>query len=57
MIGLPIEHSHALAVSSLPPLHRDPFDRMIIAQATMLDVPVITIDPAIIQYEIETIGV
>lgn len=57
MIGLPIEHSHALAVSSLPPLHRDPFDRMIVAQATVLDVPVITSDPAIIQYEIETIAI
>jgi PIN domain nuclease of toxin-antitoxin system len=57
MIGLPIEHSHALAVSSLPPLHRDPFDRMIVAQATVLGVPVITSDPAIIQYEIETIAI
>jgi PIN domain nuclease of toxin-antitoxin system len=56
-IGLPLEHSHALAVSSLPPLHRDPFDRMIVAQATVLDVPVITSDPAIIQYEIETIAI
>lgn len=57
VIGLPIEHSHALAVSSLPPLHRDPFDRMIVAQAMILDVPVITADPAVIQYEVETIGV
>lgn len=57
IIGLPIEHSHALAVSALPPLHRDPFDRMIVAQAIVLDVPVITADPAVIQYEIETIGV
>jgi len=31
--ALPIEHSHALAVATLPPLHRDPFDRMLIAQA------------------------
>lgn len=57
LIGLPIEHSHALAVSSLPLLHRDPFDRLIVAQATALDVPVITSDPAIMQYEIETIAI
>ena len=30
---LPIEASHALAVSQLPPLHRDPFDRLLLAQA------------------------
>jgi PIN domain nuclease of toxin-antitoxin system len=57
LIGLPVEHSHALAVSSLPVLHRDPFDRLIVAQSTVLDVPVITADPAIAQYEIETIGI
>jgi PIN domain nuclease of toxin-antitoxin system len=57
LIGLPIEHAHALAVSSLPPLHRDPFDRLIVAQATVLDVPVLTADPAIRQYEIETIQI
>lgn len=57
IIALPIEHSHALAVSELPPLHRDPFDRMIVAQAMLLDVPIITADPAVMQYEIETIRV
>jgi len=57
LIGLPIEHSHALAVAALPPLHRDPFDRLIVAQAIALDVPVLTADPAIMQYEIETIRI
>lgn len=57
LIGLPIEHSHALAVASLPPLHRDPFDRLIVAQAMLLEVPVITADPAIVQYGIETIAI
>lgn len=57
LVGLPVEHSHALAVSSLPPLHHDPFDRLIVAQAKLLDVPVITADPAVMQYEIETIGI
>ena len=31
--GLPVEHAHALRVATLPNLHRDPFDRLLIAQA------------------------
>ena len=50
-----IEHGHALAVSSLPPLHRDPFDRLLVAQATALGAPIITADPAVAQYEVETL--
>lgn len=53
--GLPIQHSHALAASSLPPLHRDPFDRMLIAQAGVLGVSIITADPAVAQYPAETL--
>jgi PIN domain nuclease of toxin-antitoxin system len=55
--GLPIEHTHALAVASLPPLHRDPFDRLLVAQAEMLDIPLMTADPAIVQYPIHTIQI
>jgi PIN domain nuclease of toxin-antitoxin system len=50
-----IEHSHALAVSSLPPLHRDPFDRILVAQATLLGVAILTADPAVAQYPAETL--
>jgi PIN domain nuclease of toxin-antitoxin system len=50
-----IEHSHALAVSSLPPLHRDPFDRLLVAQAGVLGVPILTADPAVAQYSAETL--
>ena len=57
VLALPIEHSHALAVSSLPPLHKDPFDRMIVAQATKLAIPVLTADPLIAAYDVETIEV
>ena len=53
--ALPIEHSHALAVSSLPPLHRDPFDRLLVAQAGALDVPIVTADPAIAQYSVKSL--
>jgi PIN domain nuclease of toxin-antitoxin system len=53
----PIEHSHALAVASLPPLHDDPFDRMLVAQAGALGVPLMTADEKVIQYDLETLAV
>lgn len=52
-----IEQSHALAVGSLPPIHRDLFDRMLIAQAKQLGVPIMTADPTIAAYPVETISV
>jgi PIN domain nuclease of toxin-antitoxin system len=55
--GLAIEHTHALAVASLPALHGDPFDRLLVAQAGLLAVPIITADPAVAQYPIETLMV
>jgi PIN domain nuclease of toxin-antitoxin system len=53
--ALPIEHPHALAVASLPPLHRDPFDRLLVAQATIAGVAILTADPAVAQYPAETL--
>jgi PIN domain nuclease of toxin-antitoxin system len=50
-----IEHSHALAVVNLPPLHRDPFDRLLVAQAGLLDLTIATADPEIGQYEVPTL--
>ena len=52
---LPVEMAHALRVGSLPPIHRDPFDRMLIAQAQVEGIPLVTADPAIGQYDVETI--
>ena len=52
--ALPIEHTHALAVAALPSLHHDPFDRLLVAQAGLLDVPILTADPAIAQYSVRT---
>lgn len=52
---LPVELAHALRVGSLPPIHRDPFDRMLIAQALVEGIPLITADPAIARYDVETI--
>jgi PIN domain nuclease of toxin-antitoxin system len=53
--GLAIEHTHALAVAALAPLHRDPFDRLLVAQAILLDLPVMTADPMIVQYPVATL--
>jgi len=50
-----IEHSHALAIASLPLLHRDPFDRLLVAQAHALGVPILTADEAVVQYPVETL--
>ncbi len=56
VIPLPIEHAHALSVSSLPSHHRDPFDRLLVAQAQLEDVPIITADWSFRLYDIETIA-
>jgi PIN domain nuclease of toxin-antitoxin system len=50
-----VEHSHALAVASLPPLHRDPFDRLLVAQAQALGATILTADAAVAQYPAQTL--
>lgn len=52
---LAVQHSHALALGELPPLHRDPFDRMLVAQARDLSLRIVTADPQIARYEVETL--
>lgn len=47
---LAIELDHALAASRLPQYHRDPFDRLMIAQALLGDLTVITSDRIFTQY-------
>jgi PIN domain nuclease of toxin-antitoxin system len=53
--GLPVEHPHALAVADLQPLHRDPFDRLLVAQARLLDVPILTADPLVARYPVKVL--
>ena len=55
VVGLPIEHAHALAVASLPQHHRDPFDRLLIAQASEEGLPILTVDDQLAMYEVELI--
>jgi PIN domain nuclease of toxin-antitoxin system len=53
--ALPIQMAHALSVQRLPLLHRDPFDRMLVAQARMEKLSILTRDPQISQYDVETL--
>jgi PIN domain nuclease of toxin-antitoxin system len=53
--GLPIGLGHALQVHSLPDHHRDPFDRILVAQSQLENLPILTGDPLIAQYPVETI--
>ena len=41
---LPIISDHIVATESLPPIHRDPFDRVLIAQATVEGIALLTAD-------------
>jgi PIN domain nuclease of toxin-antitoxin system len=47
---LPIVSEHAVAIESLPPIHKDPFDRMLIAQATIEGISLLTADELVAQY-------
>jgi PIN domain nuclease of toxin-antitoxin system len=47
---LPVTGRHTLLVSSLPPLHKDPFDRILLAQAACEGVPLLTSDKLLTQY-------
>jgi PIN domain nuclease of toxin-antitoxin system len=53
---LAITHEHALRVASLPAHHRDPFDRMLIAQAQLEGLVVMTSDAQFSAYEIDVVG-
>jgi PIN domain nuclease of toxin-antitoxin system len=46
---------HALRAGALPVHHRDPFDRLLVAQAHLEDMPIVTADPAIGRYEVDVI--
>lgn len=52
---LAIAVRHALALDALPALHRDPFDRILIAQALAEDMPLVSGDRAIHSYPVSTI--
>ena len=53
--ALPLQHSHALQVAALPWHHRDPFDRLLIAQAQVEGLPILSADRQLEAYDVEVI--
>ncbi len=49
-IELPVTSTHAVAIRNLPPIHKDPFDRLLIAQAQVEGVTLLTADRTIARY-------
>ena len=49
-IELPITSAHAVAIDTLPPIHKDPFDRILVAQATTEGITLLTVDSLVRQY-------
>lgn len=47
---LPVTSEHAVAIDSLPPIHRDPFDRILVAQAQIEGIMLVTSDATVAQY-------
>jgi PIN domain nuclease of toxin-antitoxin system len=50
--GLPVTHVHALHVETLPHHHGDPFDRLLVAQAQLEGLTLVTVDPRIERYDV-----
>jgi len=53
LTALPVHHAHAARIAELPSHHRDPFDRLLVAQALVEDVPLLTADSALTAYGVE----
>lgn len=49
-LELPVTSVHAVAVHGLPPIHKDPFDRMLIAQAIVEGITLLTVDDQVARY-------
>jgi PIN domain nuclease of toxin-antitoxin system len=47
---LPLTSDHAVAVGSLPHIHKDPFDRILVAQALIEGITLLTSDPTVARY-------
>ena len=50
--SLSIRPSHLAELEDLPPIHRDPFDRMLVAQARAERMPILSADPVMRKYEV-----
>jgi PIN domain nuclease of toxin-antitoxin system len=54
---LPVTHAHAIAAGRLPPHHRDPFDRMLVAQAGAEGLTLVSRDESIALYDVDILKV
>lgn len=54
--SLPVTMRHALRVEGLPAHHRDPFDRLLVAQAQLEELTLTTADPQLRSYEVELLA-
>ena len=54
---LPVTHAHAIAAGRLPPHHRDPFDRMLVAQAITESLTLASRDASIGLYDVDVLKV
>ncbi len=55
ILPLPIDEAAALFCAKLPDLHKDPFDRMLVCQAILSSMTLLTPDPLVTQYPVATI--
>jgi PIN domain nuclease of toxin-antitoxin system len=53
-VPLPIDTRHALRSGQLPPIHWDPWDRLLVAQAQLEGIPLLTADRTIARYDVDT---
>ncbi|OBI18107.1 twitching motility protein PilT [Mycobacterium sp. E2327] len=54
--ALPVDHAHVLRTAELPDHHRDPFDRVLVAQAQLLDLTIVTADAQLSAYDVAVIA-
>ncbi len=55
-LHLPIKIQHVLQVHNLPPIHKDPFDRLLVSQARVENLTILTADPNFAKYQIKVLN-
>jgi PIN domain nuclease of toxin-antitoxin system len=54
--ALSVDHAHVLRTAELPDHHRDPFDRVLVAQAQLLDLTIVTADDQLSAYDVAVVA-
>ncbi len=55
--SLPVQMSHVLFVHNLPPVHKDPFDRLLVSQSQAEGLKILTADPVFAKYKVDVLDV